>query len=134
MGYAIIGLLVGVLIIMCLMLWWDVKEYSFKGKRRTIVKSIIFFASIVDLIIPTMIGYSLSINESMNWIKQYEISKTTIENSAKNENLSGFEKVELVKQAVELNQKLASKQYDCKTWYGFGISKEVLNLENISLD
>lgn len=82
----------------------------------------------VMLLLSILITIQVSINASRSWIKQYEISKETIETSVDNEKLSGFERVELVKLANDINRDLVAYQYKCSKWYGFDISKDVLKL------
>lgn len=67
-------------------------------------------------------------------IASYQASKHTIEMSLENEDLTGFERVELVKQASEKNEWLAQKQYEVQQWYRFYLDKDaVLKLEPIDL-
>lgn len=73
--------------------------------------------------------------ESLNkGIERYIASKEIIEESLDNDNLTGVEKFEIVKQAKEENKWLAEKQYEVKQWYRFYLDKDVvLNLEFIAL-
>ena len=69
-----------------------------------------------------------------NYMYQFEIEKQMVESSMSNKNISGFERIELVKQAVESNKELAKYKYDCQQWYGIAIPDEILDIEFISLD
>ena len=67
-------------------------------------------------------------------IASYQASKYTIEQSLNNEQLSGLERIELVKLANEKNQWLERTKYKVKQWYSFYLDKElVLSLEMIEL-
>ena len=69
-----------------------------------------------------------------SWTQQYISQKQLIEDSLNNEKLSGLERVELVKQANELNAELIDKQIKCVKWYNFTMDDEVLELELVSLN
>ena len=75
-------------------------------------------------------------NEELNRdVEQYNAIKYTIERSLDNPNLTGFERVELVKQASEQNSWLAEIQYDVQQWYNFYLNKDiVLELKMINLE
>jgi len=128
MGSLVLGLLCGgVLAVLICFLLWAIIDYFMDVKSLTIV-------SIFIVITTSALLINLSKNDSIKWCQQYQISKETIHKSIDNEKLSGFERVELVKQATELNQNLIGKQYDCQKWYGFDMDKSVLELTPIELD
>ena len=89
---------------------------------------------IVGCIVGMLVGYNVEVHRIGSYIDQYTVAKTTIESSIHNDQLSGFEKIELVKQATEENKELAAKQYDARQWYGFVIPDEILELEPISIE
>lgn len=89
---------------------------------------------IVGCIVGMFIGWNIDVHRYGSYIDQYTSAKTTIESSIHNDQLSGFEKIELVKQATEENKELAAKQYDARQWYGFVIPDEILELEPISIE
>ena len=89
---------------------------------------------IVGCIVGMFIGWNIDVHRYGSYIDQYTVAKTTIESSIHNDQLSGFEKIELVKQATEENKELAAKQYDARQWYGFVIPDEILELEPISIE
>lgn len=81
-----------------------------------------------------LVGYNVEVHRIGSYIDQYTVVKTTIESSIHNDQLSGFEKIELVKQATEENKELAAKQYDARQWYGFMIPDEILELKPINIE
>ena len=89
---------------------------------------------IAGFIAGMLVGYNVEVHRIGSYIDQYTVAKTTIEQSIHNDQLSGFEKIELVKQATEENKELAAKQYDARQWYGFAIPDEILELEPISIE
>jgi hypothetical protein len=81
----------------------------------------------------TAIGGVVDYESNNQFIVEYNISKETIENSITSTTLSGFERVELVKQSVELNSSLVKMQYIHQKWYGITIPDEIMELEPILL-
>ena len=81
------------------------------------------------------IGVQLNTNDHRAYLQKYLIQKETIEMSLESENLSGFERVELVKQAAELNGELAEKKAYIKFWYS-GVNDNTIydNVEFINLN
>lgn len=79
------------------------------------------------------VGGFIEHENNSRFIYSFEASKTTIERSLENENLTGYERVALVEQAAEKNAELAEKQYSASRWYGFLWPDEVLNLKAILL-
>lgn len=70
------------------------------------------------------ISYYLSMS-SKEEIAEYQAQKVTIEQSLSNEELSGLERIELVKQASELNGWLAKQKVIMSKWTEFDIYKSV---------
>jgi hypothetical protein len=62
------------------------------------------------------IGMNINENDHNAYAQKYLIQKETIEMSLENDKLSGFERIELVKQAVELNGELAKRKRTIKHW------------------
>ena len=60
-------------------------------------------------------------------INTYITTKQTIENAMENKELSGLEKIELVKQINEQNQKLEELKVDMKQWYNFYLDASKVN-------
>lgn len=83
----------------------------------------------------TFIGVKLNTDSHKAYLQKYLVQKETIEMSLESDNLSGFERVELVKQATELNGELAEKKAYIKYWYS-GVNDNTIydNVEFINLN
>ena len=112
------------------------KKLMKKEKRKEKLAIIIpIIVSIIIIILISWFGAILERNNLNRDIEGYKMAKYTIEESLKNEDLTGLEKVELVKQASEQNQWLGKQKYSVKLWYNFHLDKEnVLSLEEIKLN
>ena len=86
------------------------------------------------LILTGVMGGYVDNCEYDKYIYTYPTVKNTIESSLNNENLSGLERIELVKQATVLNSTLVKTQYSSQQWYGFTINDKVMELEPIDLN
>ena len=81
------------------------------------------------------IGMDINDNSHKAYAQKYLIQKATIEMSLENDKLSGFERIELVKQAVELNGELAERKRTIKHWNSGVLDKTIYdNIEFIKLD
>lgn len=81
------------------------------------------------------IGMDINDNSHKAYAQKYLIQKATIEMSLENDKLSGFERIELVKQAVELNGELAERKRAIKHWNSGVLDKTIYdNIEFIKLD
>lgn len=115
------------------------EQYCLKVDKKSKLKKILLLSLPVAIfIILFMVCICLGTffeKQTLNKeIASYQASKHTIEMSLKNDNLTGFERVELVKQASEKNEWLAQKQYEVQQWYRFYLDKDaVLKLEPIDL-
>ncbi len=134
-----IGLFLGSIVSLCLYceFYNYICDHFFKQEERKKMMRLnkIFVVALCLLIINTFSFGMVQMGKekTSQYAEQYLATKTTIESSVQNEKLSGFERVELVKQASEENAELARIQYKCKQWYGFDIDKRVLELEPIKL-
>ena len=113
-----------------------VKAVEKKSEKRKIffycLPVIIFM---VVLIAGSLLGAFIEKQVVNGEIARYIASKYTIEMSLENTNLTGLERIELVKQASEKNEWLAQKKYDVQQWYRFYLDKDkVLSLEEINLN
>lgn len=128
----LLGALVGVLLCAIVLAIEDCLVYNPK-----VSKVLLNVAVPMILIVSTVVGGAIGTNVgkhfNASYIEQYKVTKQVIEESVTNSELSGLERVELVKQAVEENQKLVSKQYDSQQWYGFTIPDEIVELTLINL-
>lgn len=63
------------------------------------------------------IGIGINTQEEKVYVQKYLAQKQTIEMSLENEELSGLEKIELVKQATELNGEIAERKARFELWH-----------------
>lgn len=93
---------------------------------QTAIQVIVFVSAFIIIFIISCFGisYGLSMYSKEN-IAEYQAQKITIEQSLSNEELSGLERIELVKQASELNGWLASQKVTMSKWTEFDIYKSV---------
>jgi len=122
MGVILLGLLLG------LVIGWLVcdSDYKFDGLLRIAIYA-------VSIIVTTVSVCYASYMLSLSYIETYSSTKQLIEESLENSTLSGLERIELVGLAMEENKKLIHMQFTRKQWYGFTLSKSILELEPISL-
>ena len=57
----------------------------------------------------------------------FEAKKGTYESAMKDENITGFERLQITQNIMELNGDLASEQVNVTQWYNFNISEENRN-------
>ena len=62
------------------------------------------------------IGIGLTTRDEKVYVKQYLAQKYTIEESLKNDSLTGLERIQLVNKATELNGELAGKKARFEMW------------------
>ena len=102
--------------------------------NKAVIVTITVIYSIVAITTSFFVPYYVAKEDSNSYVNSYAIKKATIEESLKSEALTGFERIELVKQAAEINADLAQKKYEITKWYGFYLNKEIENLEYIDLN
>ena len=87
--------------------------------------------SIIIAIIITIAGTLLGINfykvDYEKKVNTYITTKQTIENAMQSKELTSLEKIELVKQINEQNQKLEELKVDVKQWYNFYLDASKVN-------
>ena len=114
-------------------------KYKRKARRICRFKYLLVYSMIVILGLGVTsgagaIGGYLENEGLKRQVASYQASKYTIEKSLENVELTGLERLELVKQASEQNSWLAEKQYEVKQWYRFYLNKDIiLELEMIDL-
>ena len=101
---------------------------------KVVIVTITVIYSIIAITTSFFVPYYVAKEDSNSYVNSYAIKKATIEESLKSETLTGFERIELVKQAAEINANLAQKKYEITKWYGFYLNKEIENLEYIDLN
>lgn len=102
-------------------------------KYENCVKTIFSVLAIIILLVGGFVGCYVEYTNSCCYVEKYEVIKTTIENSLSIESLTGFERIGLVNSATEYNATLSELKFKCNQWYGFTVTKDVLNLEYIDL-
>ena len=122
----LIFILIGLGFYVAFDLYWD-----WDSKKVVIITTIY---SIIAITTSFFVPYYAAKEDSNSYVNSYAIKKATIEESLKSETLTGFERIELVKQATEINANLAQKKYEITKWYGFYLNKEIENLEYIDLN
>lgn len=114
-------------------------EYSKKVFKKGKIKKrlsiyLVIIAYIFIVCISSYFGAFLSNENLAREVEKYKANKYTIETSLQNNNLTGLERIELVKQASEQNSWLAEKRYEVQQWYNFYLNKDiVVKLELIDL-
>lgn len=76
----------------------------------SIIVPILWIASI-------FIGIGITTQEERVYVQKYLAQKQTIEMSLENQDLTGLERIELVKQATELNGEVAEKKARFQLWH-----------------
>lgn len=90
--------------------------------------------SLLFILIGEKIGIYLDQTEYEKQINTYIITKQTIEDTIQNKNISDLEKIELLKQVNEQNQKLEELKVEVRQWYNFYLDEsKIENLEPIKL-
>lgn len=120
------GLLIGLLIsfvIVCLV----------SIENDNLILNIFIF--ILSITIGIIVGYYVDKLNYEQYINSYTIKKETIESSLNSNILSDLEKIELLKQVVELNGELAENKVKVNKFIYFYLDKSKINeLEKINLE
>lgn len=133
--FGIIGIcfliaLVPFIIGMVIMMASDLDDFKF-------IKSLIINIAIAVLVWigAVFIGIGIYTEDERLFIAKFEAQKQTIEMSLDNENLSGLERIELVKQASELNGEMAERKAKLQVWQYVTYNNAMYdNIEPISLE
>lgn len=128
-GVGLSGLVALVAVLLPALIILDAVSYE----RETMVKVIAAVLFVAVMVGGGVAGCAVERHASRQFMETYTVEKRTIEASLSNENISGFERVELVRQAAEANKELAGHQYNCKQWYGFNMDNRILELSFIDL-
>jgi hypothetical protein len=94
---------------------YDCSRYVHTNGTPWLVAGLV--ATVLVWVGSTFIGIGIDTNEERLFIAQYEAQKEVIESSLESDVLTGFERVELVKQASELNGELAKRKAKYEIWY-----------------
>ena len=96
-------------------------EESHKGMIMGII------VALCVIICCSLLGLNLDQIDYEKKVNTYITTKQTIENAMQNKELTGLEKIELVKQINEQNQKLEELKIDVKQWYSFYLDESKVN-------
>lgn len=138
--FGIIGLTLLIAIIvffvswgLCVLIQENMRNWSYNYWFLTWLISLII--AICVWIGSTFIGIGIYTEEERLFIAKFEAQKQTIEMSLDNENLSGLERIELVKQAAELNGEMAERKAKLQVWHYVTYNNSMYdNIEPISLE
>ena len=114
-------------------------KYCNKTKKQGKIKKKLFICLPIVIYIFAIFGFGFLgdflENENLaREVEKYKANKFTIETSLQNNNLTGFERIDLVNQASDKNAWLAEKKYEIKQWYNFYLNKDIIiELELIDL-
>lgn len=130
------GIILAIVLLMILSIIED-NVYSDFGEK--IIYIVFILLVVVSVIGGPIIGGKTGKYETTkkyeSYVKSYEVKKETIENSLKNDNLTGLEKLSLVQEVTSLNSTLATKKVEYSKWYYWYLDKTLINsLENINLE
>lgn len=92
-----------------------IEEFIYKDTNWYITTPVII--GVVIWISAIFIGIGINTEEEKVFVKKYLAQKQTIESSLEVEELSGLERIELVKQATELNGELAERKARFELWH-----------------
>lgn len=113
---SIFGIIAITFLILCLLyllinIPYFLDEYSDAYfTTNSIIVVILWIASI-------FVGIGITTEEEKVYVQKYLAQKQTIEMSLENEALTGLERIELVKQATELNGELAERKARFQLWH-----------------
>lgn len=133
MGIIIVSIVLILIFVLIGLLIDLVFDWDWGFNKAVIITTIVIY-SIIAITISFFVPYYVAKEDSNSYVNSYMVKKATIEDSLKSETLTGFERIELVKQAAEINADLAQKKYEITKWYGFYLNKEIENLEYIDLN
>lgn len=133
MGIIIVSIVLILIFVLIGLLIDLVFDWDWGSNKAVIITTIVIY-SIIAITISFFVPYYVAKEDSNSYVNSYTVKKATIEDSLKSETLTGFERIELVKQAAEINADLAQKKYEITKWYGFYLNKEIENLEYIDLN
>lgn len=102
----LLGALCGFVVLLCCFL---VEEWTPK------IVAIYVVAYAITIFSPTLIGMTICTNDEIAYVSSYQVQKATIESSLTSPNITGWERTELIKKAVELNGEFTYR----KTQYSF---------------
>ena len=134
----IAGLFFGLALGLCLALLagygiYQLFYYTWDKSGRTACAVAVPIAILIGLAIAASIAYVGIIGRNIDYqkdIAKYEATKVTYEQSIKNVDLGGLERLEIVNTAIDMNRWLAAAKVNMMQWYAFDIRQEVKDQVN----
>lgn len=129
-GIGTISFLVGVMVscIAMLIICWKEPDVTVLGFKISIIIGVAVWIGSI------FIGIDMNTKGAKTFIASYEAEKFTIEQSLNADALTGFERIELVKLASELNGELAARKEKSTFWTWVYFEKGIYdNVEFIDL-
>jgi MFS family permease len=129
----IAGIIFGLLVGLCLAALAGYGIYHLfywvwnKGERTAYAVALPI-AIFVGLAITVLLTYVGTIGRNADYqkdIAKYEATKTTYEQSIKNVDLGGLERLEIVNTAIDMNQWLAEAKVNMTQWFTFDIQQDI---------
>ena len=109
----------------------DCAEEEAKANKKMNIALIVNIFVFVGFIFA---GIGISDNDDRKFVAEYQAQKYTIESSLNNAELTGLERIELLKLATDLNKQLTSRKYDFNKWYNVHYDNSIYdNIEFINL-
>ncbi len=96
---------------------YAIEENTYGGVDDMVFVLVLVGSLVVTWVGGTFAGIAINDERQKLFIVQYEAQKEVIESSLESEVLTGFERVELVKQASELNGELATRKAKYDIWH-----------------
>lgn len=126
--WTVLGLLLGAAVMMAFI---AIADNSYRYEKQWYVVGLI--TSVLVFIIATYTGCVSDIVYYNKEVNKFIVTKQTIEQSLSNGQIGGFERLDLVKQAIEENKNLESLKIDAKQWWYFYLDEsKIKDLEPIS--
>lgn len=129
-GIGVISFLVGVIasLLAVLIICWKEPDVTVLGFKISIMIGVAVWIGSI------FIGIDINTKDAKTFIASYEAEKFTIEQSLNADALTGFERIELVKRASELNGELAARKEKSTFWHWVYFEKGIYdNIEFIDL-
>lgn len=123
--YIILALLAGFVVAALVGMFGMNNATSERGENLSIIMGTILGILVAILV---CVGFTtLDNNLEQEFIANFEAQKVLIEESIQNEALTGYERIQLVNNAAELNGELAERKVKISHWYNFHIDDDLYN-------
>lgn len=127
--------IIGICLLIALLLWSISMLVACLEEYKNVARLVMSIIAIAIWIGAVFIGIGIYTEDERLFIAKFEAQKQTIEMSLDNENLSGLERIELVKQASKLNGEMAERKAKLQVWHYITYNNSMYdNIEPISLE